>query len=156
MAWEQVAQAQVSSQGIQGDIWKTLDELPVGTEGYLSLQAPGIGPLMDAGGAELIAKAAFKLKGVDIKVVDCYGEGLNTGYIRFTGSPAWVVPVLVAVAAVLELLLYLGIVVVVGLFIWKVVGGVVGVFQKVAENPWTLALVVGGVLGGLYLVGRKK
>ncbi len=156
MAWEQVAQAQVSSQGVQGDVWKTLDELPVGTEGLLSLHAPGIGPLMDAAGAELVAKTAFWTKGVNITVVDCYGQGLNDGYIRFTGSPVPVLAILAAVALVLELLLYLGIVIVVGLFIWKVLGGILGAIQKIAANPWSLALVVGGVLGGLYLVGRKK
>jgi len=152
MAWEQVAQANVSSSGVQGDVWKTLDELPVGTEGYLSFKAPGIGPLMNAGGAELIAKAAFWAKGMDIKVVDCYGVGLNDGYIRFTGSPVPVVAILIAVAAVLELLLYLGIVIVVGLFIWKAVG----VVQKLVEHPGTIVAIGVLVLGGLYLAGRKR
>ena len=155
MAWEQVATANISSSGVQGDIWKTLDTLPVGTEGLLHLHAPAIGPLMNAWGVEAIVRGVFWAKGVDIKVLDCYGQG-DDGYIRFTGSPVAVVAILIALAPVLTALLYLGIVIVVGLFIWKVVGGIVEVFQKVAENPWTLALVVGGVLGGLYLVGRKK
>ena len=152
MAWEQVAAANVSSSGVQGDIRKTLDELPIGTEAYLSFQAPGIGPLMDAPGVELIAQAAFKAKGVDIKVVDCYGVGLNDGYIRFTGSPAGVVAILVAVAAVLELLLYLGVVVAVALLIWKAVS----VIQKLVEHPEAILLIGGFVLGGLYLAGRRK
>ncbi len=163
MAWEQVAQAQVSNAGVQGDVWKTLDELPVGTDGLLSFHAPGIGLLMDAAGAELIAKTAFWARGVNITVVDCYGVGRDYGYIRFTGSPVALLAILGAVAAVLvalsEALFWLGVVivlVVVALFIWKVLGGVLGVFQKIASNPWTLALVVGGVLGGLYIVGRRK
>ena len=151
MAWEQVAQAQVSSSGVQGDVWKTLDELPIGTEAYLSLRAPGIGPLMDAP-VEWIAQVAFRARGVDIKVVDCYGAGLNDGYIRFTGSPVPVVAILIAVAAVLELLLYLGIVIVVGLFIWKAVG----VVQKLVEHPGTIVAIGVLVLGGLYIVGRKR
>ncbi len=152
MAWEQVAQAQVSSQGVQGDVWKTLDELPVGTEAYLSFKAPGIGPIMDAGGVEAIVRGVFWAKGVDIKVLDCYGQGLNDGYIRITGSPAAVVAILLAVAAVLEILLYLGIVVVVGLFIWKAVS----VIQKLVEHPWTIVAIGTFVLGGLYLAGRKR
>ena len=152
MAWEQVAGAQVSSSGVQGDVWKTLDELPIGTEAYLSFKAPGIGPLLDMAGAELLAQAAFRARGVDIKVVDCYGAGLNDGYIRFTGSPVPVVAILIAVAAVLELLLYLGIVVVVGLFIWKAVS----VIQKLVEHPWTIVAIGTFVLGGLYIVGRKR
>ena len=151
MAWEQVAQANVSSSGVQGDVWKTLDELPVGTEGLLSFHAPGIGPLM-AAPVEWIAQVAFRARGVDIKVVDCYGQGLNDGYIRFTGSPVPVVAILIAVAAVLELLLYLGIVIVVGLFIWKAVG----VVQKLVEHPGTIVAIGVLVLGGLYLAGRKK
>ncbi|MBU2009820.1 MAG: hypothetical protein KJ624_08320 [Chloroflexi bacterium] len=151
MGWEQVAQAQVSSQGVQGDVWKTLDELPVGTEGLLSLHAPGIGPLMDAWGVEAIVKGVFWAKGVDIKVVDCYGQG-NDGYIRFTGSPAAVVAVILALAPVLTALFYLGIVVVVGLFIRKAVS----VIEKLVENPWTIVAIGTFVLGGLYLAGRKK
>jgi hypothetical protein len=151
MAWEQVAAAQVSSQGVQGDAWRSVEELPVGTDGYLSFQAPGIGPIMDTGGVEAIARGVFWAKGVDIKVLDCYGEGDN-GYIRFTGSPAGVVAILIAVAAVLEILLYLGIVVVVGLFIWKAVS----VIQKLVEHPEAILLIGGFVLGGLYLAGRRK
>ena len=151
MAWEQVAAAQVSSSGIQGDVWKTLDELPPDTEGYLSLHAPGIGPIMNAAGVELIAKGVFWAKGVDIKVLDCYGQG-DDGYIRFTGSPAGVVAVLIALAPLLTALFYLGIVVVVGLFIWKALG----VIEKLVENPWTIVALGGLVLGGLYIVGRRK
>jgi hypothetical protein len=156
MAWEQVAQARVSSSGVQGNVSNTLDELPVGTEGYLALSSPGIGPLMDMAGAEAIVQAAFWAKGVNIQVVDCYGQGFNSGYIRFKGSPVAVLAILVAVAAVLELLLYIGIVVVVGLFIWKVLGGVVGAFQKLVEHPWSIALIGGAVLGGIYLVSRRN
>ncbi len=151
MAWEQVAQAQVSSSGVQSS-GRSIEELPVGTEGYLSFQAPGIGPIMNAGGVEAIVRGVFWVKGVDIKVQDCYGVGLNDGYIRFTGSPVAVVAILIAVAAVLEVLLYLGIVVVVGLFIWKAVS----VIQKLVEHPWTIVAIGTFVVGGLYLAGRKK
>ena len=33
MAWETVATAQVSNTGIQGNIWRSLERLPVGTTG---------------------------------------------------------------------------------------------------------------------------
>jgi hypothetical protein len=150
MAWEQVAGANVSDQETR-DIWKTLDEVPVGTEGYISFQAPGIGPFLDAWNAELIVKGVFWAKGVDIKVLDCYGEG-DVGYIRFRGSPQGVVAILIALAPLLTALLYFGIVVVVGLFIWKALG----VIEKIVGSPWTLALIGGFVLGGLYLAGRRK
>ncbi len=155
MAWEQVAQAQVSSSGVQGDAWKTLDELPVGTEGLLHFHAPGIGPLMDAAGAEWLVKGVFWAKGVDIKVDSkegCYGVGLNDGYIRFTGSPVPVLAILAAVALVLELLLYLGIVVAIALLIWKALT----VLGKLIENPWTIVAIGTFVLGGLYLAGRRR
>ena len=148
MAWEKVAQAQVSSSGVQGDVWKTLDELTVGTKGLLSLQGPGIGPIMDAGGVEAIVQGVFWTKGVDIKVLDCYGEGLDNGYIKFTGSPAAVVAVLVALGPVLTALFYLGIVVVAGLFIWKALS----IAEKLIENPLAL-LFIGGIV---YLLVRRN
>ena len=154
MAWEQVAQAQVSSSGVQGDVWQTLEELPVGTEGYISFSGPGIGPLMDAWGAELIAKGVFWAKGVDINVVDCYGVGLNTGYIKFSGSPVGVVAIILALAPLLTALVYFGIVVVVGLFIWKALN----IVQKLVENPWAILAIGGVVLGVMHLAssGRRK
>jgi hypothetical protein len=152
MAWEQVAQAQVSSSGVQGNVWRALDELPVGTEGLLHFNAPGIGPLLDQATAEATVRAALWFKGVDIKVVDCYGQGFNDGYIRFKGSPVAVLAILVAAAAVLELLLYIGVVVAIAVLIWKALS----LLQKVVEHPWSIALIGGAVLGGIYLVSRRK
>ena len=148
MGWETVATGTVSSDGIQGDIARTLEEIPVGTLGLFRLQAWGIGPLFDASGVELIVQGVFNAQGLDAQVIDCWGEGWSTAYIKFQGSPVLVVPLFWAIAAALAALGFLAIAVSVALLIWKAAAGAPGAFLA-------LAILGGIVLGGIYLTRRQ-
>ena len=148
MGWETVAVGTVSSEGVQGDISRTLEELPLGTLGIFRLEAWGLGPIFDAPGVELVVQGIFNAQGLDAQVIDCWGEGWNTAYIRFQGSPILVVPLLVAIAPVLYALGFLVIAVSVALLIWKAAAGAPGAFLA-------LAILGGAVLGGIYLARRQ-
>ncbi len=152
MAWEMVAQARVSKDGITGDIWKALDELPKGTEALIRLDGPAIWFWLDMAWAEEAVRAAFKVKGVEATVDDCYAEG-GAGYIHIYGSPVAWVPLLQAVAAAL---VALGILV--GLIIITVtVYTLTKEFAKEPEKFIVPILLIGSfVIGGLLLAGRRK
>jgi len=147
--WTMVARGEVSSSGVQGDVWKLLDELPVGTDGLLQLDAWGIGPIMDSGGVELMAQAVLRARGIDATILDCYGEGWSKGFIRFKGSPVALLPLLAALAPILYALGFIAIVVVVGVFI-------IG-FVKEPEKFTIPFLVIGGlVIGGIVAVNMSR
>ena len=148
MAWETVATGTVSSEGVQGDISRTLEELPLGTLGLFRLQAWGLGPIFDAPGVELIVQGVFNAQGLDAQVVDCWGEGWSTAYIKFRGSPVLVVPLIWAIAVALSALGFLVITVSLSLLIWKAAIGAPGAFLA-------LAILGGIVLGGIYLTRRQ-
>ena len=144
MAWERVATAQLSNQGVQGEIQRSLEELPVGTLGRIKLEGWGIGPLMDAPGAEQIAQAVLSARGQSVTIVDCWGEGWGTGFIEFQGSPVAVVPLLWAIAAVLSALGFVIVVLTLALLIWQAKGA----------TRYLLAGVLGltALVGGWFMV----
>lgn len=148
MGWETVATGTVSSEGVQGDIARTLEELPVGTLGLFQLQAWGLGPIFDAPGVELIVQGIFNAQGLDAQVIDCWGEGWSTAYIKFQGSPIPVIPLVWAISFALAALGFLVIAVSVALLIWKAAAGAPGAFLA-------LAFLGGAVLSGIYLVRRQ-
>ena len=148
MAWETVATGTVSSDGVQGDISRTMEELPVGILGLFRLQAWGLGPIFDAPGVELVVQGVFNAQDLDAQVIDCWGEGWSTAYIKFQGSPVPLVPLIVALAPALYALGFLVIAVSVALLIWKAATGAPGAFLA-------LAILGGIVLGGIYLAGRQ-
>lgn len=149
--WVEVARGNVSPDGIQGSIWKSINEIQPGTEGLMHLKAPGIGPVMDAAGVEKVVSSIFYTQGARITVVDCYGEGWNDGYIRFRGSPVAVLAIFAAMVPILQTLLYIGIVVAISILVWKAAE----IVKPVVSNPLSLALAGGAVLGGIYLMGRR-
>lgn len=149
-SWEQVASCQITSSGVQGDISASISELPVGTQGLLRLEGPGIGPIFDAWGMEQIVQQVFNAQGVDATVIDCYGEGWNTGYIRFHASPLPIIPLLWAIAAVLAAIGLIITIVVLTLYVIKPVS------EAISKIPggW-IALAIGGlVIGGLYVASK--
>lgn len=149
MTWETVATGAVSSEGVQGDISRTLEGLPAGTLGLFRLQAWGLGPIFDAPGVELVVQGIFNVQSLDAEVLDCWGEGWSTAYIKFQGSPVLVVPLFWAISAALAALGFLVIVVSVSLLIWKAAAGAPGALL-------TFAILGGLVLGGIYLTSRKQ
>jgi len=153
MTWEKVAEAQVSSQGVQGDISVSLSEVPKGTQGYIQLHGFGIGPIFDAAGVELVVQEVMDAHGIDLTVIDCYGRGLSDGYIQFEGSPFALVPLLWAVASVLAALGVFLVIITVAVLIWKAAGpgGPGGIGAGL-----TLLLVASAALGGIYLWGRRN
>ena len=147
--WEQIAQATVTSAGIQGDVWLTLEDIPVGSQGLLKLEAFGVGPLFDLAGTEWVVQQVFTRAGLTLTVEDCYGEGWNTAYIHFKGSPLPVIALLAAIGPVLYALGIIIAVVTVSLFLWS--------FAKEPQKFTLPFLVIGGlVLGGLYLSWKGK
>lgn len=145
MAWETVATAEVSNTGVRGDIQSSLEELPVGTLGLIKLEGFGIGLLLDAAGAETITQGVLSAQGQSVRVIDCYGEGLNRGYIKFEGSPVAIVPLLWAIAAVLSALGLIIIVLTLTLLIWQAKG---------ATRYLLAAGLVGASLLGLAMLKR--
>ena len=148
MGWETVATGTVSSEGVQGEISRTLEELSVGTLGLFRLDAWGLGPIFDAPGVELAVQGIFNVQGLDARVIDCWGEGWSTAYIKFQGSPVPVVPLVWAIAFALSALGFLVIAVSVSLLIWKAATGAPGAMLA-------LAILGGLVLGGIYLARRQ-
>jgi len=151
--YEVIAQAQVSRDGVQGSISGSLETIQKGTNGLIRLNAYGIAPFFDIAGAEWVAQQVFDFKGVDITVVDVYGEGLNNAYILFRGSPAFPVAILAAIPGILIGLSILIGVVTVSILIWKAVA-------LFPTNPGaSIGIIIGvgaAILGGIALYGWSK
>ena len=148
--WEKVAEAQVSSDGVHGDILTAISEIPKGAVGRIVVSGPLLGPVFDAAGVELAIQAAFDRQGIDAQVVDAWGEGWNTGYIQFTGSPIPLVPLLWAIAAVLAALGVVAVIVTISILLLKVAAA------GPSGAAFSLLLVAGATLGGIYLWSKRK
>lgn len=148
--WVPVATAQVTSKGVQGDIAKTLDEMVPGQRGRLKLEAPGLGLVFNAAGVEQVAQLAFNAKGVDATVIDCWGEGINTGWIEFHASPLPIVLLIWGIAAVLAALGFVILVVALTLFVIKAPAEALK-WLPIALGAGSAAAAVGGIV---YLVRR--
>ena len=144
--YTKVASATISKEGVVGDIWTSIGDVPPGTIGVVQLSGLLLGPAFDVAGVEQVVQSVFDSLGIDATVQDCYGEGWNTGYIRFIGSPFALVPFLYALAAVVGALAILGVVVSLTVFTYQ--------FGK-EPGKFTWPFIVIGVLviAGLYVAG---
>ena len=143
-----VGSATVSKDGVTRNIWTAIQNVPPGTIGIVELHGLGLGA-MDMATTEEFVQAAFDAAGVDARVIDCYGEGLSTGYIKFEGSPFAIIPFLYALGIAAAALAILGAVITIAVFIFSFI-----------QDPGKFIvpfLVIGGlVIGGLWLVGSGE
>ncbi len=147
--YTKVGSAIISKEGVVGNIWTAMEEAPLGTLGIVQLQGPLLGPTFDMAGVEQVVQTAFNAQGVDATVLDCYGEGWSTGYIRFEGSPFLWTPFLIALGVAAAGLAILGAVITVGVFIFSFV-------QEPGKFIVPFVVIGALVIGGLMLVGGKK
>ena len=147
MPWEVVAEGRATRSSWQ-EISRSVDSLPVGTSARLQFNAFGIGPVFDAPGMELLVQSAFTIRGVDITVEDCWGEGFSVGVVSFHASPVAVVPLLLAIPAVLTALAWLGVAAAVLLLVFRTGGAMSGVIL--------LVLVVAGAAVAYFAITQRK
>lgn len=99
MGWEIMAEG-ASIEELQACV-PPYSELPKGTKLRLTIETPWyvpIAPLFDLMGAEWVADKLFNEGGA--KVIDAEAIGLNKIIVHMEADPAWLVPLIIAIAVV--------------------------------------------------------